>query len=269
MPLSLVLMRSTPTSCPTIDLRLPGAVAFTTLRGCSDPSEPYDGFNACHYTGDSPHHVTLCREQMASTLGLDNPSLLILPRQTHSARIEVVDATSASMPLEGVDGLVTSDPSVAIGVSTADCVPILMSDPVAGVIAAVHSGWRGNVERIAARAVDAMTGIGASPRRIICVLGPYIHREAYEVGPELIEIFTHTFGPGLDYWPEGAQRPHLDLGRAVIHTLTGCGIPQSNISEIGICSYTEFDRVFSARKLGVASGRTLTVARLDRSNASI
>lgn len=262
-------MRSTPTSCPTIELRLPGALALTTLRGCSDPSLPYDGFNACHYTGDSPLHVASCREEMARALGLDDQRLLILPRQTHSARVEAADAACASLPLDGVDGLVTSDPSVAIGVSTADCVPILMSDPVAGVIAAVHSGWRGTVGHIAARAVEVMTALGASPARISCVLGPYIHREAYEVGPELIDIFTREFGPGLDYWPEGALRPHLDLGRAVTLTLTGCGIPESNISETEICSYTECDRVFSARRLGVASGRTLTVARLDRSKASI
>lgn len=262
-------MRSTPTSCQIIDLRLPGATAFSTLRGCRDAGVPYDGFNACHYTGDDPEHIARCREAAAVKLGLSEAGLLLLPRQTHTPEVAVVDRHSVGDPLMDIDGLVTADPSIAIGINTADCVPILLSDPAAGVIAAIHSGWRGTVSRISARAVDLMAGLGADRSRIRAVFGPYIHPEAYEVGPELIDIFRQEFADDPDICILGPGRPHLDLGRAVRDTLLRAGIAPDHIADCGICSFSSYDRVFSARRLGVASGRTLTAARLARSNASI
>lgn len=267
--MNLARMKSTPTNCLTIDLDLPGAIAFSTLRNCDNADAPYDGFNACHYTGDDPAHIIRCREAAAHKLGLPDPDFLLLPRQTHTSSIAVVDRHSVGDTLMDIDGLVTADPSVAIGVSTADCVPILLCDPEAGVTGAVHSGWRGTVGRIAARAIEVMTGLGADPARIRAALGPYIHAGAYEVGPELIEIFTHEFGSDPLICIPTAKRPHLDLGRAVCLTLTDAGIRPDHITDCGVCSFTSYDRVFSARRLGVASGRTLTSARLARSNASI
>lgn len=259
------------TSSPTqkVDLTLPGATAFSTLRGESLPREPYSGFNACHYTGDDPDKILRCRAEAALTLGLADPALLILPRQTHTTAVAVVDSSSAALPLEDIDALVTADPSIAIGVSTADCVPILLSDPEAGVIAAVHSGWRGTVGRISARTVEAMGSLGADPSRIFAAIGPHIRVGSYEVGEELAEIFDKEFGAGQGIVIRGDGRPHIDLTRAVVATLTGCGIDPVRITDCGICSYESYDRVFSARRLGVASGRTLTAARLMRSKASM
>ena len=262
-------MKSTPTNCPTIELSLPGAYAFTTLRDCADPDSPYDGFNACHYTGDAPGHIAGCRTAASIELGLASPDLLILPRQTHTADVAVVDRHSTETPLDNIDGIVTADSMIGIGISTADCVPLLMSDPEAGVIAAVHSGWRGTVKRIGANAVEAMTRLGASPEKIVCVLGPYIHTEAYEVGPELIDTFIKEFGSRAKLWRMVAGKPHLDLAFAVGLVLKDAGIMPENISDCGICSYSSYGRVFSARRLGIASGRTLTAARLQRSKASM
>lgn len=263
----MVMTTSSPT--PKVDLTLPGATAFSTLRGESLPSEPYSGFNACHYTGDNQNKILRCRAEAAHTLGLADPVMLILPRQTHTTAVAVVDSSSAALPLEDIDALVTADPSIAIGVSTADCVPILLSDPEAGIIAAIHSGWRGTVGRISARAVEAMGRLGADPSRIHAAIGPHIRAGAYEVGQELTEIFDNEFGIERGIVVRGNNRSHIDLTRAVRVTLADCGIDSSRIADCGICSCESYDRVFSARRLGVASGRTLTAVRLSRSKASM
>lgn len=260
---------SSPTGCPAIELTLPGAVAFSTLRGCSDAGLPYDGFNICGYTGDDPRHTASCRLAAAARLGLSDPSLLITPRQTHSLRVAIVDRSHAGLSPDETDALVTTDSGVAIGVSTADCVPVVMCDPEAAVIAAVHSGWRGTIGRICARAVDTMVSLGSRRERIWCALGPYIHVGSYEVGADLAGLFAAEFGSldGLTVATPG--KPHLDLGVAVRAVLRDAGIDPDHVTEAGICSYADYGRVFSARRLGVASGRTLTAARLPRLKASI
>lgn len=262
-------MRSIPTSCPTIDLPLVGAVAFSTLRGCSDPDSAYDGFNVCGYTGDDPVHIAACRRAAADKLGLESHELLILPRQTHTANVAVVDRSSACQPLTDVDAVVTADCSIAIGVNTADCVPIILCDPEAGVIGAVHSGWRGTFARIAARTIAVMVTLGASAENISAAIGPFIHVADYEVGRDLADRFVDEFGDieGLVRNYDG--RPHLDLDKAVTNTLTEAGINPDNICRAGRSSYSCYGDFYSARRLGVSSGRTLTAARLARSKASM
>lgn len=254
-------MKSTLPGCPTIDLRLPGAAALTTERDCSSPDNPYDGFNACFYTGDDPLHTESCRHAIACRLGLADPALLIMPRQTHTCRVASVTSSDAGRSLEDVDALVTADPEVALGVSTADCVPLLMVDPVAGVAAAVHSGWRGTAGHIAAHAVEAMTGLGASPRDIRAALGPCICTDCFEVGEEVAEAFTAA-GLGGAVRNDFGIKPHIDLAKAVSITLVRAGVAPP--APPPGCSRCLPGRFFSARRLGIASGRTLTVIRLNK-----
>lgn len=171
----------TPTNCPTTELRVEGAIAFSTRRCCSDPDSPYDGFNACDYTGGEPSQIAEFRAQATRRLGLADPSLLIMPRQTHTANVATVSRSDCGCLLPDIDALVTSDPDIAIGVSTADCVPLVMCDSSAGVLAVVHSGWRGTYAGIAAHAVEAMEVLGASVEDISVAFGPFIHMESYEV----------------------------------------------------------------------------------------
>ena len=137
----------------------PNIVAFSTERQAINPVSPYDGFNITNYSGDAPRHIAECRKTLCKQLGIDDQHL-VLPRQVHGTRIEEVNeqtltnyaealvTNSKNSPLEGVDALITTMPHVCIGVSTADCIPILFYDHRTGAIAAAHAGWRGTVARI-------------------------------------------------------------------------------------------------------------------------
>lgn len=259
--MSMVPMISISTSFPTTDLVLPGAVAFSTLRNCRDADDPYDGFSACHYTGAPETEVKAAREMLATRLGVV-PSHLIIPRQTHSLNIATIDDDFDFSQLEDTDGVVTRRKDVALCINTADCVPVVLCDPIAGVIGAVHSGWRGTVGRIAARAVEAMCSIGALPQHIHAAMGPCICSGCYEVGPEVAEKFHREFPfyPGIVL--TGTQKPHIDLAEAIRDTLIDAGVATGNIGMPPACSKCNPRDYFSARALGVSSGRTLTALRL-------
>ena len=258
-------MISIPTSSLTVEpLKVEGAVAFSTLRGCEAPVNPYDGFSVCDYTGDDPAHVDSCRYTVADMLDLDSAELLILPRQTHTANVAIVERSDAGLPLPDIDALVTADTTIAIGVNTADCVPVVLSDPGVGVIAVVHSGWRGTVARITANAVEKMMTLGAKPVNIHAAMGPSICTDCFEVGNEVVQAFRQTFPDVGGIVTCGYAKPHISLGAAIAATLRECGVRNENISLPTHCSRCESDRFFSARRLGIHSGRTLTVARLQR-----
>lgn len=255
-------MRSTPTNFLT-ELELPGALAFSTRRCCSDPSDPYDGLNACHYVGDTPDRVAQARRVVAAAVGLP-PEALVIPRQTHSLNIAVISGEGRDdYSLEDVDGLVTDRRDIALCINTADCVPVLLCDPVAGVCAAVHSGWRGTVGRIVARAVCAMGSLGAVPARVHAAMGPSICASCFEVGNEVADRFLDEFPfvPGIVI--ATGSRPRVDLAEAVRATLIDAGLPAGSIAMPPACSRCNPGLYFSARRLGIDSGRTLSVVRLS------
>lgn len=239
----------------------PGITAFSTLRGCTSDDSPYSGFNACHYTGDDPRHVKACRSALCKELGISECQLII-PRQTHSTNVATIGYEKPM--LENVDALVTRRTDVALCINTADCVPVVMSDANARVIAVAHSGWRGTVGRIAARTVEAMTRLGASPHDIIVAMGPCICPECFEVGDEVVEAFATEFPDAGEIIIPRTPRSHIDLAAAIRHTLVEAGVPESSIIGPTACSHCNPDKLFSARTHGIASGRTLTVAKMTR-----
>ena len=172
-----------------------GVEAFSTTRGEVDRRNAYSGVNLCDYVGDDAPRVLDARLTLAMQLGVDLDDL-VMPRQTHSCRVAVIDENFRSIDidkqeaaLEGVDALVTSLKGVVIGVNTADCVPIVLVDGEAGIIAVAHAGWRGTVGRIAKQVVEQMCRQGADARRIQASMGPSICRECFEVGEEVVEEF--------------------------------------------------------------------------------
>ena len=244
-----------------VDISLPGCRAVTTRRGAGGGL--YGMFNACHYVGDNPDHVALSRAALARYFGVE-PSRLVIPRQTHSSIVNVVNGTESSAILEGVDGIVTTAEGVVLCVNTADCVPVLLVDEQARVIAAVHSGWRGTVERISAVAVGEMCRLGASPHRIKVAMGPCICRTCFEVGEEVTERFVAEFPAQRDIVIcDPGKRDHIDLGVAIRHTLEDAGVLREHISQPIACSHCAGSPYFSARRLGVASGRSLTAIMLS------
>lgn len=230
--------------------------AFTTERGAADGVSAYSEFNCCDYVGDDAAHVEACRRQLCGLIGTNH---LATARQTHSANVAVVDSLQAE-PLQGVDALVTGLTDVAIGVFTADCVPVLMCDPANGVIAAVHAGWRGTVAGIVSKAVEAMAGIGADRRRIEAVVGPSICQSCFEVGEEVVAEFAlHGFSLNTIVKRNSAtSKSHIDLAEANRQLLVEAGVPCGNIALSGLCTRCQPQRFFSARRLGVRSGRVLT-----------
>lgn len=245
-----------------------GVIAFSTLRGDSVEAEnPYSGFSVCHYCGQPEQQTQQCREELCNTLGIDSRHLFV-PTQTHSIDVAVITPAEIYAPERETiqaDALVTALPEVALCVNTADCVPIAMADTAAGVIAAVHSGWRGTIGQIAALAVEKMVELGADPERIRAAMGPSICSECFEVGGEVACQFIDGFGlstiKSIDYT---TGKAHVDLPRAIEQSLLDCGLKAENIVYPPVCSKCNSGLVFSARALGVNSGRTATIIMIKR-----
>ena len=195
------------------------------------------------------------------------PYPVVQAHQTHGTRVEVITRPGVTREeLEGVDALVTAVPGVAIGARTADCIPVLLHDPVHNVASAIHSGWRGTVAGISACAIDVMRNrFGTDPGDLVAVIGPGIRMDSFQVGEELVAAFREAGFPMDRIWEDRGPRQgtgsmagghHLNLPEAVRWTLVCCGIPESNISDCGIDTYLSED-FFSARRDGTACGRII------------
>ena len=235
------------------------SVMFTSRGTVGVDAGHYDGFNVCHYTGDDPAHIESCRMDLSETTGIEK-DCWVIPRQTHSTVVRVIDGTPADLDFEGVDGVVTSLRGLAVGVSTADCIPLIMVDPVAGVIAAIHAGWRGAVGGIVEAGVDAMERLGADVSRIRTYFGPAICVDCFEVGEEVAVRFPEEC---IVRFSDG-RRPHVDLPAYVRRELLRCGLSPENVGHFDnhLCTRCHPLRYFSARYSGVNSGRNFTFAVL-------
>ncbi len=243
-----------------------GVVAFSTTRGEVNGRSAYSGVNLCDYVGDDALCVLNARIELSMQLGVDLDDI-IMPRQTHSCRVAVIDEAYRSMDinqqeeaLEGIDALVTSMAGTVIGVNTADCVPIVLVDGRAGVIAAAHAGWRGTAGRIVKRVVDEMCRQGATPNHIQAAMGPSICQACFEVGDEVVDAFKQAdFDLDAIVKRDAVTgKAHIDLRAANRAALIAAGVPDGAIVNSQHCSRCEHERFFSARRLGINSGRTFT-----------
>lgn len=237
-----------------------GIRAFYTVRGDVGASPgPYDGFNVCHYTGDDPAHVETCRRELALWAGVCG-SNIVIPHQTHSASVAVI-GDGDMPPAEGVDALVTRCPGMVIGVNTADCVPVVLADPVARVVGVAHAGWRGAVGGIVGNTVAAMMRLGAAVERLRVVFGPSICTSCFEVGEEVAARFPESAVKRRVEW----IRPHVDLHGYIASELISLGVCASAVAQFdtSLCTRCHPARLFSARAAGVASGRVFTFVYLD------
>lgn len=252
----------------TLDFARPveGVEAFSTTRGEVDRRNAYSGVNLCDYVGDDALRVLNARITLAMQLGVDLDDL-VMPRQTHSCHVAVIDERFRSLDidkqeaaLEGIDALVTKLQGVVIGVNTADCVPIVLADVQSGVIAVAHAGWRGTVGRIAKAVVEEMCRQGACAEHILTVMGPSICQDCFEVGDEVVDAFKKArFDLDTIVKRHAATgKAHIDLRAANRAVLLEAGVPSDNIVTSSHCSRCEHERFFSARRLGVDSGRTFT-----------
>lgn len=251
-----------------IHLPLPrSVVAFSTCRGKeATEADSYSGFSVCHYTNDQPIHYQSCRLRLIAEAGI-KPECIIIPRQTHSDRVAVIDSIPfPSYQLEGVDALVTTMPGVMLCVNTADCVPVVLADPTAGIIAIAHCGWRGIVNDLLPHLLAAMRSHGADPNHIHAAMGPSICPSCFEVGEEVALEFRQAF-PGsknIVLGPTATRvKPHINLPAAIATRLTAAGVPAEAIATPSACSRCNPMRFYSARALSIRSGRILTAVMRD------
>ena len=199
------------------------------------------------------------------------PYPVVLSHQVHGFHVAVVDRPDMRREeLEGYDALVTALPGCAIGVHTADCVPILMYDPQHRVVAAVHSGWKGTMQRISQKVLFVMKQtFGCRPEDIRVAIGPAIGPASFQVGEEVVQFFKEqnfplediwSFSPGFSGVPM-ADGHHIDLFKANSWLLQEAGVPAACIQISGVDSYTDPD-FFSARREGISCGRTTSFIRL-------
>lgn len=237
---------------------MPSVVAFALGRGGEvGNADPYAGDTICDYTGDAPIHVAANREALTAALHIA-PHRIVTARQTHSSEVRYVDGDTLPDSLMGVDALVADEPRLAIGINTADCVPILLADPLHGIVAAVHAGWRGTAAGIARRAVEEMTARGASPSSIQAHIGAAIGIDSYEVGEEVVEALS-AGGIAVEQfarrYPSG--RWHVDLKRHNTLQLVACGIAADRVTTDPRDTFSD-PSLYSARRQGIASGRNFT-----------
>ena len=199
------------------------------------------------------------------------PYPVIQGHQVHGTRVAIVDRPGMMREeLEGYDAFVTNLPGVAIGVRTADCVPVLLYDPVERVVAAVHAGWKGTVLHISKGALEAMgQEFGSRPANLLAVIGPSIGPDSFQVGEEVADKFKEAGFPMDEIWSfrgPGDGTPmsgghHIDLWKANRWLLEQLGIPAEAIEVVGIDTYTT-NALFSARREGVSCGRIINSIKL-------
>ena len=242
----------------------PRVTAFSSTRHGGVSEGNYASFNVNAYCGDIPEHIAQNRRTLCKLLHI-KPDCLIMPHQVHGTGITQISKTFFLLSedirrtaLEGIDALITNVPGVCIGVSTADCIPIIIYDPDHHAAGVVHSGWRGTVANIIEAAVAAMArSYHSKSESLLAVIGPGISRKNFEVGDEVYDMFAAAGYP-MDMIAERKDKWHIDLPKCCRLQLEATGIPSANISMTGICTYDQSGDYFSARKLSVDSGRILT-----------
>ena len=239
-----------------------GLTAFSSMRKGGYSTGRYGEFNINRYCGDSDEAIRKNREALCRLLDITDDRLL-MPHQVHKAEIAVVDE-QRDIDLEGYDALMTNVEEVCIGVSTADCIPVLLYDPRQRAACAVHAGWRGTVMRIVEQSIARMTEVyGTSPHDLIAQIGPGIHLESFEVGDEVYQAFEDAGFP-MESISRKYEKWHIDLPECNRLQLISAGVPESHISVSPVCTYMQSDTYFSARRLGIESGRIFTGIILRR-----
>ena len=216
--------------------------------------------------GFKPREIVLETRQhlVRSVAGRALP--LAILRQVHSDRVLKASRAGLSDPPQG-DGWVTGEPELLVAIQTADCLPILLVDPEQRIIGAVHAGWRGTLQRIAAKAVGLMQAdFGSHPGNCVAVVGPAIRRCCYEVGEEVLEAFTKEFEGSASFFfkppSDKATRANsqcLDLAEACRNQLLDAGLAAEKILTDGPCTACEKERFFSHRADALRGGRMMSV----------
>lgn len=241
-----------------------GVAAFSSTRRGGYSKGSYGEFNINRYCGDKPETIAQNREALCELLKISDNRLL-MPHQVHLTEVVAIDETFLNLSadeqqqqLEGVDALMTDVSNVCIGVSTADCIPVLLYDPEHQAVCAIHAGWRGTVQRIAEVAIDKMMKVyGSQPHKVMAQIGPGISLDSFEVGDEVYEAFVKA-GFEMKEISRHDEKWHIDLPMCNRLQLEAVGVASHQISVASDCTFKQPETWFSARRLSINSGRIFT-----------
>jgi YfiH family protein len=233
------------------------ACSSSRIGGVSLP--PYDSLNLGAHCGDNPDHVEENRKRLFAAGNL--PSKPVWLEQVHGK--DVLKLTGEPYASKRADASYSNTPGTVCAVMTADCLPVLFCNRVGTEVAAAHAGWRGTCWRIAEKVVKRMQEeFGSHPQHINVVIGPSISGTVYNVGTELIDNFSSAGFPVAEIFNTNNELIYLDLWKANQWLLESMGVPADHIQISEICTYTQHEKFFSARRLGLKSGRMLSAIML-------
>jgi len=221
--------------------------AFFTRGGGVSPGI-YASLNAGVGSNDDPQHVAANRARMAASLGVA-PERFLTCYQIHSPDVVVADTPWSAQARPHADAIVTNRPGLAIGISTADCGPVLFADPQARIVGAAHAGWRGALAGVTDAAIAAMERLGAARARIVAAIGPMIRQPSYEVGPDLIDRFIAADPANRRFFVPSDRDGHFmfDLAGYVAGRLAAAGI--GAVEDLGACTYADPGQFYSYRRM--------------------
>lgn len=261
---------------------------FTRLGGVS--KGPYASLNFSFSVGDEAEAVDRNLRAAADFLGLSVSRLYFLSQVHGNQCVELGrDEDQRRVVFTEGDALVSGEADVGCGVRTADCVPILLADPVTGRVGAAHAGWRGLVARVIDETARRLLGAEDEKRsaepaiergtvtskqrprsegdasmvmggatRLLAAIGPHIETDAFEVSDDVAQALSAA-SPGVDPVVRGRAKPHVSLRKVAEAQLLALGLPAANIDHVAGCTFTDSRRFFSFRRDGKASGRHLSV----------
>jgi YfiH family protein len=217
---------------------------FTREGGVSDGL--YATLNGGQGSDDNPENVAENRARMAARLGVP-PDRFITAYQIHSSDVIVATEPWTSETRPRADAIVTRVPDLAIGISTADCGPVLFADPEARVVGAAHAGWKGALTGVLEATIVAMEKLGGARARIKAAIGPMIRQPCYEVGPEFVARFRSEDTESDRFFAPAGRDGHamFDLSGYVGARLERAGI--AGVEDLRVCTYADA-RFFSYRR---------------------
>jgi polyphenol oxidase len=238
---------------------------FSTRMGGA-PAGSESSLNLNYMPWDSAERVDANRERYLSALNLHGAQLATL-HQVHSNRAYIIEEDYREWNQSEGDALITRIEGVALAVKVADCLPVLVADPVKRAVGAVHSGWRGTLSGVLRKTISEMERVfGTNPSDLVVAVGPGIRSCCYEVGPDVVERFEKDYrGAGLvSASAPGSGKYFLDLVKALDVQLDLAGVPVENRFDLGACTRCNTGTFFSYRAEGAASGRMMAVIALQK-----
>ena len=218
--------------------------------------------------GDDPARVEENWRRFGAAVGI-HTDRFVHGRQVHGRTVRIASLEDAHGIRENsmieADGYVTNLPGLPLAVFTADCAPLLMEDTDAGVVAAIHCGWRPTAADIMAEAVRAMVSLGARPENIRAAIGPCIRRCCFQTGPEVPAALGALLGGADGLYeddPAASGKYRVDLPGAVARRLMQLGVPAAQIDDLGVCTMCEPEMFWSHRALGLRRGSQANIIML-------